>query len=437
MNDDFRMIQPRRPAPIAGAVTPPGDKSVSHRIAMMSAMATGTSHVTGFLTSEDCLNTMAAMKALGASVVRDGTSIQITGTGGRLKAPASPLLDMGNSGTGMRLLAGILAAHDFSTELTGDESLLSRPMKRIRVPLELMGAKLGLNGPKECGPIKIQGASLKAIDYTLPMASAQVKSCVLLAGLFADGVTSVTEPAPTRDHTEKLLGAMGIPLKIDGSRISVTGSGSKPLSIEPRDWAVPGDFSSASFWMALAAVTEGSLVELHGVGINPRRTAFMDVLRRMGADITVKNATGSYWEPTATLVVRGHRLTGTTVGGDEIPNLIDEIPILAVAAALADGSTTVTDAEELRVKESDRIATIARSLTTLGVSVDERADGLTVHGTRNIRGGGVISSHGDHRIAMAMSILSLFASSPVKIEKVACIATSYPAFWNDFERLTQ
>lgn len=434
-SDDSVIIQPRGRIPSRGIVTPPGDKSVSHRLAMLAALAAGPSVIRNYLTAEDCLNTAYAVRALGATVERDGTTLRFTGTGGRYRRPASPLLDMGNSGTGMRLLSGLLAAHDFATELTGDESLLSRPMKRIRIPLEAMGAKLGLNGPKETGPIRLHGARLKGIHYTLPMASAQVKSCVLLAGLFADGTTSVTEPAPTRDHTERLLAAMNLPLTVGGLRISVSGSNSKPLQIPARDWLVPGDFSSAAFWLALGSMCEGSEIELRNVGINPRRTALLDVLRRMGAEIEIRDVTGSDWEPMATLRVRGRTLHGTQIGGNEIPNLIDEIPMLSAVAAMAEGTTTISDAEELRVKESDRIATVATSLRSFGVGVDERPDGLIVHGTRTLRGGGTINSNGDHRIAMAFSILALFADAPVTIERTACIATSYPSFWDDYRTL--
>ena len=422
---------------LKGTLRLPGDKSISHRLALLGALADGESTIENFLCSEDCLNTLKAVEWLGALVARDESAVRITGTGGRFRPPAGPI-DLGNSGTGIRLLAGLLAGHDFSCVLTGDESLRSRPMGRIREPLERMGAKVLLSGDRGCAPVTIRGGNLHGITYRLPMASAQVKSCALLAGLFAGGRTEVIEPKPTRDHTERLLKAMGAPLSVDGPAVSVVGYGGR-LSLRSGPWRVPGDFSSAAFWMMAAACSPESEVTMEGVGLNPRRTAFMDVLRRMGADIEceVSDACGAApeWEPTGNLTVRGGRLKGTVVEGDEIPNLIDELPLVAVVGALAEGETVIREAAELRVKESDRIKTTAAALRVFGVPVEEYPDGLRIAGGRIVRGGGQVESRGDHRIAMASAVLSLFADAPVCIRGIACIATSYPGFWRDMETL--
>lgn len=432
-NVDIRIVHPA--ARIGGTVTVPGDKSISHRVAMLAAMAGGTSTVKGFLCSEDCLNTLAAMQALGAGVRHENGTIYITGTGGALHAPAS-ILDMGNSGTGIRLLAGLLAGQPLTAELTGDESLRSRPMGRIQKPLAEMGARVELTGERGCAPIRVTGGPLRPLCYTLPMASAQVKSAVLLAGLAVNGETVVIEPRPTRDHTERLLQAMGLDLRVDGLTITLRSPGLKTLNLRRGEWSIPGDFSSAAFWMTAGAMTEGAEIVLKGVGLNPRRTALMDVLRRMGADIRCELDEGaSGWEEVGTVTVRGGGLRGTEVGGDEIPNLIDELPLVAVAGAVAQGQTVVREAAELRVKESDRIATICRNLSLAGVKADEAQDGFVITGGP-VRGGTVVESFGDHRIAMAMAVLALRAAEPIEIRNVACVATSYPTFWDDLDRLT-
>jgi len=414
---------------------------------MLAALADGTSVVEGFLTSEDCLNTLTAVSALGARVKREGTDVHIVGTNGRFHAP-SGVLDMGNSGTGARLLTGLLAAHPFTSEITGDASLRSRPMRRIKEPLELMGARIELLGPNGCAPLRVHGGRLRGIEYRLPVASAQVKSCVLLAGLLAEGTTTVLEPVETRDHTERLLKAMGVPVRCDGLRISVEGCGGEGLRLPGSRWVVPGDFSSAAFWIVAAAVRAGSEVVVEGVGLNPRRTGLLGILRRMGAEIAVQESPGgddagrtasgpAAWEPVGKISVSGRRLRGTEIFGAEIANVIDELPIAAVAGALADGQTVIRDASELRVKESDRIAAMAACLRAFGVRVEEHPDGLTVYGGARIRGGGTIDSRGDHRIAMAAAVLAKFADGPTRINGVACIATSYPSFWEHLEKLEQ
>ena len=444
---DSMVVKPCRV--INGTIKVPGDKSISHRVAMLSGLATGESIIEGFLTAEDCLNTLRAIEAMGATVYRDGDLVRVTGTGGRFRAPLD-VLDMGNSGTGMRLLAGLLAGQDFISEMTGDASLRSRPMRRIKEPLELMGAKVELIGSNGCAPVRIHGGHLKSLKYTTPVASAQVKSCVLFAGLFADGRTSVTEPKATRDHTEKVLEGVGVPVKIDGLRISIDGYGSAGPNFKGRNWDIPGDFSSAAFWLVAAAVSKGSQIAVENVGLNPRRIALLDVLRRMGAEVEVRGQMTDdrgqrteignrkseiSWEAMGTIMVRGGELKGTVIGGDEIPNLIDELPIAAVAGALAEGRTIIRDAAELRVKESDRIATMAKALTSLGVKVEEKPDGMIIHGRARIKGGAVIDSHGDHRIAMATAMLAFSADSPVRIDNIACINTSYPSFLDHFKQL--
>ncbi len=420
---------------VAGSLTVPGDKSISHRIVMLAALAAGTTVVRGFLRSADCQALLDAMSRLGASYVFDGDELRIHGTGGTLRAAAEPL-DLGNSGTGLRLLAGLLAGQPFTSELTGDASLRSRPMRRIEDPLARMGARVELLGEGGCAPVRIVGGRLYGIEYTPPVASAQVKSCVLLAGLFAEGVTTVVEPTPTRDHTERLLTAMGVPVRTEGTRVSVSGYGSRGPRLAGRDWVVPGDFSSAAFWIVAAAATPGARVEVHGVGLNPRRDALLGVLTRMGASIKVEeDRRSNACERLGTLRVEGGALTGVEVGGPVIADLIDEIPLIAVAAALARGRTVIRDARELRVKESDRIHSVVDNLRRLGVNAEERPDGLTVEGAAEIRGQVSIDSYGDHRIPMAMAILALSATGPVRLDGIGCVNKSYPEFWDHLRKV--
>lgn len=435
-NGDQRVVEPA--PPLAGTLRVPGDKSISHRAVMLSALAAGESTVEGFLDGEDCLNTLRAMEAMGATARRAGSVLHIRGATQGLRAPAA-VLDMGNSGTSMRLLAGILAGQPFGATLTGDASLRSRPMRRIQDPLQTMGARVELLGANGCAPVRITGGRLHGIEYAMPMASAQVKSCVLLAGLFADGRTTVIEPSPTRDHTERMLRAAGIPVAAQGNTISVDGCGGGAPALRARNWVVPGDFSSAAFWLTAAACREGARVVIEGVGLNPRRTAFLDVLRRMGADVEVsaQASSGEGGEPVGTISVRGRHLAGTVIAGDEISNLIDELPCAAVAAAMAEGVTVIRDASELRHKESDRIAAMAAALRAFGVPVEETPDGMIIRGARHMRGGAEIDSLGDHRIAMCAALLALSADAPVRILHVDCIATSYPAFWQDLQNLTR
>lgn len=419
---------------ISGEVTVPGDKSISHRSVILSAIAAGKSTIRGFLDSEDCRNTLQIVEQIGADVIRKAESIEISGCGGEFKAPGG-VLDCGNSGTGMRLLAGLLAGQSFESILTGDESLNSRPMKRISDPLRLMGARVDLTGGTETAPMTVQGGAVQGITYELPMASAQVKSCILLAGLFAQGDTTVVEPKPTRDHTERMLIDAGADIEVDGLRVKLAEGGAAKM--RACDWIVPGDFSSAAFWLVCAASRPGAQVHIRGVGLNPRRTALIDVLQRMGADIEVAEASGGLSEPMGDITVKGSSLSCTEIGGAEIPNLIDEIPVLAVAAALGRGRTVIRDAAELRVKESDRIAVMVECLSQAGVSVEETDDGMIVEGVGAVPGGVSIDSHGDHRVAMAMSIAGLCSDEGITVKDTDCILTSYPSFWEDLNKLAE
>lgn len=409
----------------------PGDKSISHRVAMLAALAKGTSKIRNFLQSEDCLNTLHAMERLGArSFFTDDGELTVQGTGGKFLEPVDPL-DLGNSGTGMRLLAGLLAGIPITAELTGDESLRSRPMNRIKEPLEKMGATVELLGEKGRPPIRVRGGKLKGMDYAIPVASAQVKSCILLATLFAEGTTTVTEVLPTRDHTERLFRDAGIPLEVEGLRVRMKGYGAKGPKLKARPWEVPGDFSSAAYALAAVAARPDSKVTVTGVGLNPRRTALLDVLRRMNArvEVTARSGAGDA-EPLGDVTVSGARLSGTTVGGGEIPALIDELPLVAILGALAEGETVIRDARELRVKESDRITCMANNLKLFGVEVEEREDGMLIRGPARLQPVAGIQSYGDHRIAMSLAVLGLYGEGPVCIHNIACVLTSYPAFWD-------
>lgn len=409
-------------------ISVPGDKSISHRAAMFAGMADGTTVIEGFLPSEDCLCTVKAMEAMGAVVEPleelEGVGLvkmAITGHGPKLKAPSGPI-DCGNSGTTIRLLSGILAGQDFTAEMIGDASLSKRPMKRVADPLALMGAKVEGQGEKICAPLRITGSPLKPITYTLPMASAQVKSAVLLAGMFAPGKTTVIEPVATRNHTERIMSHFGVKWLRDGNAISVYG-GQVPRAT---DIVVPGDISSAAFWMVAAAASPGQQITLKNVGLNPTRTGVIAVLLKMGAHIT-SYETDSSGEPRGNVVVQGGDLNATVIGGDEIPNVIDELPILAVAGALARGNTLIKDARELRVKETDRIAAVAENLRRMGVEVIEYEDGMEIIGGAKLRGATITTYH-DHRIAMAFAIAGMFAEGETIIEGSECINTSYPGF---------
>jgi 3-phosphoshikimate 1-carboxyvinyltransferase len=421
----------KKAAPIRAEITVPGDKSISHRSIMLAALANGPSTVTGFLPSEDCLSTMKAFQQLGVEIERvDETTLVIYGTRGKFKAPEGDI-DCGNSGTTMRLMTGILAAQPFRSRLVGDASLSKRPMKRVMEPLAKMGARISAEGEGGRAPLVIDGGPLKAIQYTSPVASAQVKSAVLLAGLFAQGTTSVTEPEQSRDHTERMLAWHVAHPRREGLTVSVVGG----TTLESRDFDVPGDISSAAFWLVASAAARGSHLQIKNVGLNPTRAGILSVLIRMGAHVTevVDTAEG---EPRGTIEIRGGQLKATTIEGKEIPNVIDELPILAVAGALADGRTIIKDAHELRVKETDRIAAVARNLRAFGVEVVEYDDGMKIQGGCALHGADV-TSEGDHRIATSSAILGMFAEGPTTIRDVECVATSYPGFYETLQRLSK
>ncbi len=422
--------------PFKGELEVAGDKSISHRIAMLAGLASGTSTISNFLQSEDCVNTLRAMEALGArSYFDEDGLLHVQGTGGNLMEPAGAL-NVGNSGTTIRLLSGILAGQPGTFEITGDDSLCTRPMGRIKEPLERMGAKVEVTGERGTAPIRITGGKLKGIDYLLPIASAQVKSCVLLAGLFAEGVTSITEPVPTRDHTERVFKMLDLPLTVNGSQISLKGFGGEGPKLKARSFAVPGDFSSAAYWMVAAAARKGSDVTIRNVGLNPRRMALIDVLKRAGAQVDVRLDSSSIdGEPVGEVHVLGGKLKAVTVKGAEIANLIDELLLVAVLGCLADGVTRIENAAELRVKESDRIATAVANMRLMGVEVEEFPDGMAIKGPAVLKPTGALRSYGDHRNAMAMSVLASYAREQTVINNVSCVDTSYPNFWSDFKSL--
>jgi 3-phosphoshikimate 1-carboxyvinyltransferase len=412
---------------LRGEARVPGDKSISHRAVMLGALAEGTTRVKGFLEGEDALATVAAFRAMGVEIQGpDNGEVVLHGVGlNGLKAPQRPL-DVGNAGTGMRLLAGLLAGQTFDSELTGDESLRGRPMGRVMTPLAQMGARIE---SEEGGrpPLRISGGSeLKPINYELPMASAQVKSCVLLAGLYAGGTTSVTEPAPTRDHTERMLGGFGYAVTVEGKRVSLEGGG----KLTACEIDVPADISSATFFLVGAAIAPGSDVLLTHVGINPTRIGVINILRLMGADLTLQNEREVGGEPVADIRVRYAPLKGIEIPLDQVPLAIDEFPALFIAAACAEGETVLTGAEELRVKESDRIAAMAEGLDTLGVKNTVLEDGIRIRGGAigGTPAGQEIRTFHDHRIAMSFAIAGLVAQEPVVVLDCDHVATSFPGF---------
>lgn len=406
-----------------GRLQVPGDKSISHRAVMLGAIADGVTRISGFLEGADSLATLGAFRAMGVPIEGpDGGQVHIAGVGLRgLRAPRSDL-DLGNSGTSMRLLAGLLAGQRFATTLVGDPSLSKRPMRRVTEPLVRMGARIETTEPSTA-PLRITPvAALRPISYALPVASAQVKSCLLLAGLYAAGETCVTEPAPIRDHTERMLTAFGHPVRRAGSRVCITGGGR--LSACRLD--IPGDISSAAFFLVGASIAPGSDLTLEHVGVNPTRLGVLNILRAMGADIQLTNPRDAGGESVADVRVRAAPLQGIVIPRDQVPLAIDEFPALFIAAACARGETLLTGAEELRVKESDRIRVMAEGLTVLGVEIKPRADGISIRG--GDYGGGRVDSGGDHRVAMAFAMAALRAGAPLEIRDCANVNTSFPGF---------
>ena len=408
---------------LTGSLRVPGDKSISHRSIMLGSLARGVTRITGFLEGEDSLATLKSFQQMGVEIAGpDAGRVVIHGVGLHgLQAPAGPL-DLGNSGTSMRLLAGLLAGQGFAVTLTGDSSLSSRPMRRVTDPLSAMGAVIETTAGGTA-PLRIMANNhLTGIDYRLPMASAQVKSCILLAGLYAAGETCVTEPAPTRDHTERMLEGFGYAVRRTGSRVCLSGGGElKACAVD-----VPADISSATFFMVGAAIAAGSEITLEHVGINPTRDGVIHILRLMGADIEVLEPRTVGGEPVADLRVRASRLRGIHIPEEQVPLAIDEFPAIFIAAACAEGTTVLTGAEELRVKESDRIQVMVDGLRQLGVRADAKPDGVEIQG--GAMGGGTVESHGDHRIAMAFAIAALRARQTIRINDCANVNTSFPGF---------
>ncbi|MCW8853700.1 MAG: 3-phosphoshikimate 1-carboxyvinyltransferase [Gammaproteobacteria bacterium] len=409
---------------LRGKLRVPGDKSISHRSIMFGSLANGTSHVKGFLQGEDSLNTLRAFKAMGVTIdgpTADGQVI-IHGVGINGLQQPETALDVGNSGTSMRLMSGLLAGQSFDIEISGDRSLSKRPMKRVTDPLALMGAEID-SADNGRPPLKIKGGkALKGIHYDMPMASAQVKSCLLLAGMYADGQTCVTEPAPTRDHTERMLTAFGYPVTTRNSTICIQGGG----QLTACDIDVPADISSAAFFMVAASIAEGSDLTLEHVGINPTRTGIIDILKLMGANIELLNQREVGGEPVADIRIRSSQLKGVAIPERLVPLAIDEFPVIFVAASCADGETIITGAEELRVKESDRIQVMADGLQALGVDARPTDDGMVIQGGQ-IRGGKV-HARDDHRIAMAFAMAALRSTSDIYIEDCINVNTSFPDF---------
>ncbi|MGC9400427.1 MAG: 3-phosphoshikimate 1-carboxyvinyltransferase [Anaerolineae bacterium] len=414
--------------PLHGETRLPGDKSLSHRAVLFGALAEGESRIHGFLPANDCQATVACVRALGVDVVEyDATTLSVRGRGLRGRQPPPVPLDCARSGTTLRLLAGVLAGRPFDSVLTGDPQLLRRPMRRITVPLRAMGARI--DDTDGHAPLVIHGGRLHGAEHTLRIASAQVKSALLLAGLTADGATTVHQPGPARDHTERLLQAMGADLTVDGLSVTL-----RPSPLQPLTFHVPGDLSSAAFLLVAATLLPGSEVTVRGVGLNPTRTGLLDVLTAMGAEITVSPKGKDAGEPLGDLTVQSAALRGAVIEGATVVRMIDEFPALAVAATQATGTTVVREAAELRVKETDRIAVVVDEVRTLGARIEARPDGFVVEGPTRLHGG-VVDSHGDHRLAMALTVAGLLADAPVVVRNTACIADSFPGFVDVMTRL--
>lgn len=416
---------------LQGEIQVPGDKSISHRAVLMGALASGVTEIENFLHGEDCLSTIELVRALGVKVHNDEKNIVIHSNGINSFTEPENILDAGNSGTTTRLMAGILSGCPFLSVLTGDESLRSRPMKRVIQPLTMMGARIMARDNDTYAPMAIQGGKLEAVEYKTPVASAQVKSAILLAGLFANGVTTVIEPAQSRDHTERMLRYFGARLEVDGKMVKIWG---KP-SLMGRKINVPGDISSAVFFLVAGATVPDADLIIRNVGINPTRQGAIKVLLEMGAGITLFNHRELSGEPVADIRVRSSHLTGTEISGDLIPHLIDEIPVLALAAAIAKGKTVVRDAVELRYKETDRIAAVVKMLSQMGVDIKEQQDGFIINGGKKLCGT-VCDSFGDHRMAMTAAVAGLTASGETVVEGAQYAKISYPAFFDTLNSIS-
>lgn len=416
---------------LKGTISIPGDKSISHRAVMFGSLANGTTKISGFLKGADCLSTIQCFRQMGINIEEKNSDLLVHGKGLHGLSAPEGTLNTGNSGTTTRLISGILAGQDFSCTLTGDASIQSRPMNRIMLPLHAMGGDITSLKGNGCTPLSIHGKPLHAIDYLSPVSSAQVKSCILLAGMYADGTTSVTEPVLSRNHTEIMLQYFGANITSSHNTASIS---PEPL-LEAREIFVPGDISSAAYFIAAGLLTPNSELLLKNVGINPTRNGLLQVCQNMGADITLLNVQRQ-GEPTADILVRTSSLHGTTIGGEIIPSLIDEIPMIAVMAAFADGTTVIKDAQELKVKESDRISVVTENLKRMGADVTPTEDGMIINGGRSLHGT-VIDSHFDHRIAMSFAIAGTICDGSLSINGGECVNISYPEFYHDLYFLSK
>ncbi len=415
---------------LKGKITVPGDKSISHRAIMLGAIANGKTTVEHFLHGDDCLSTIDCFRALGVEVTITSDKVVVNGKGlDQLNEP-STILDAGNSGTTTRLLMGILAGRPFHSVLTGDASIQKRPMDRVSIPLRQMGASIDGQKNGRFAPLSIRGGHLKGIKYTLPVASAQVKSAIIFAAMQSKGETIIIEPSPSRDHTENMIKAFGGSIEKKGNQLVIKGG----MSLVGTDVVVPGDISSAAFFLVAAAIVKQSEVMLERVGLNPTRTGILHVLEQMGANVTISNVVERSGEKSGTIVVQNSELHGIIIEGDLIPTLIDEIPIIALLATQANGVTTIKNAEELKVKETNRIDVVVEELNKLGANIMATDDGMIIHGGTSLHGGEV-SSHGDHRIGMMLAIAALLSDEPVILDNPEAISVSYPAFFNDLSRI--
>ncbi|HLO11457.1 MAG TPA: 3-phosphoshikimate 1-carboxyvinyltransferase [Pseudoneobacillus sp.] len=415
-----------------GEVTIPGDKSISHRSVMFGSVAHGVTTVTNFLNGDDCLSTISCFRKLGVRIEESNDQLRIFGNGFEGLTEPNELLDVGNSGTTIRLLMGILAGRPFFSSLIGDESIGKRPMTRVTNPLSNMGAKIDGRHNGSYTPLSIRGGHLKSINYTLPVASAQVKSALILAGLQADGVSQIIEPAETRDHTERMIRRFGGEIEKNNKVITVKGG----QKLTAASIHVPGDISSAAFFLVAGAIISGSEIHLKNVGLNSTRTGIIEVLQKMGADLEIHENQDNKFEPTGDLIIKSSSLKGTIIEGDLIPKLIDEVPIIALMATQAEGDTIIKDAEELKVKETNRIDTVVQELKKLGASIEATEDGMVIHGKSKLHGG-VVSSHGDHRIGMMLAVAALLSKEEVLLEKPEAISVSYPNFFEHLNNLIQ
>lgn len=414
----------------SGEVTVPGDKSISHRSIMLGSLAKGTTEVYGFLQGADCLSSIDCFRKMGVEIENNGTLVTIKGRGLRGLMAPSDTLDVGNSGTTTRLMSGILAAQNFTSRVNGDASIQKRPMKRIMTPLSMMGADITSELGNDCAPLIIKGKELKGIHYDSPVASAQVKSAILFAGLYADGETSVTEPAVSRNHTELMFDEFGVDVRCEGKTAIV-----KPANeLFAKKVEVPGDISSAAYFIVAGLITPNSCITIKNVGINPTRDGIIKVCQAMGADITVEKTSGDIGEPTADITVRTSSLKGCVVGGDIIPTLIDEIPAIAILACFAEGETIIKDAAELKVKESNRIDVMANNLKAMGSDIEATEDGMIIRGGKTLCGA-VIDSKLDHRIAMSFAVAAMNAEGETEIVGAECVDISYPDFYGDMRKL--